>query len=365
MYKNMRMVAFFFAIFVFFGLLTGCTQRSEKSEAPTWSLFSGVNYPEMSEDRVVQLNKSDFPTGKISSIEQIPLDLIMENRELGMYIKDNYLLIKHLEMREGAYLLYVVSLPDYKIAAKLAPFGEGPGEFTDIRLIPTAETDKLCYIRNINKDQLFYLSPSLELKECGNLVKISNFLNCAGKNVYMGNNNMLVELGAGDGMGICTVNQKDSTVRGIIPFHFAEKAGWYFYMGELAHSFIRKKGAFAFTYHDRLAFFDFDGKSIKMIRFGNNSLKTTTSPNNPIYYYSCFSSDKYVYAVYRQSKNDSDRSNPYYLEQYDWDGHPVARYRLPEDRGFFTGCTTGNDSVIYLLDYYEDNFLHKVVLSKD
>ena len=96
----MRTVAFFFAAVVFLGLLTGCTQRSEKNEAATWSLFSGVNYPEIPEDRVVQLNKSDFPTGKISSIEQIPLDLIIENRELGMYIKDNYLLIKHLEMRE-------------------------------------------------------------------------------------------------------------------------------------------------------------------------------------------------------------------------------------------------------------------------
>lgn len=362
----MRIVAYFCTIVILAVLVMGCgREKSEKPQAATWSLFSGVDYPEVPEESVVQLNKSDFATGKILSIEQIPLDMMIENRELRMYIKGDYLLFKHLEMRKGAYLLHVVSVPDYKVVATLCPFGEGPGEFTDIRVIPTEETDKLCYVRNLNKNQLFYLSPSLELIECGKLRGISDFFLVANENVYLGNNTMLVGLGAGDGMGVCAVNQKDSTVRGIIPFHFAEGANWFFYIGELAHSFLKKRGAFAFTYHDRLAFFDFDGKNIKMVRFGNQTLKTTSSPENPIYYYDCFASDKYVYAVYRESVNDADRRNPYYLEQYDWGGNPVARYRLPAERGLYTGCATANDSVMYFIDYYEDNFLHKVVLEKD
>lgn len=362
----MRIVAYFCTIVILAVLVMGCgRKKSEKPQAATWSLFSGVDYPEVPEESVVQLNKSDFATGKILSIEQIPLDMMIENRELRMYIKGDYLLFKHLEMRKGAYLLHVVSVPDYKVVATLCPFGEGPGEFTDIRVIPTEETDKLCYIRNLNKNQLFYLSLSLELIECGKLRGISDFFLVANENVYLGNNTMLVGLGAGDGMGVCAVNQKDSTVRGIIPFHFAEGANWFFYIGELAHSFLKKRGAFAFTYHDRLAFFDFDGKNIKMVRFGNQTLKTTSSPENPIYYYDCFASDKYVYAVYRESVNDADRRNPYYLEQYDWDGNPVVRYQLPAERGLYTGCATANDSVIYLIDYYEDNFLHKVVVEKD
>lgn len=362
----MRIVAYFCTIVIFAVLVMGCgRKKSEKPQAATWSLFSGVDYPEVPEESVVQLNKSDFATGKILSIEQIPLDMMIENRELRMYIKGDYLLFKHLEMRKGAYLLHVVSVPDYKVVATLCPFGEGPGEFTDIRVIPTEETDKLCYIRNLNKNQLFYLSPSLELVECGKLRGISDFFLVANENVYLGNNTMLVGLGAGDGMGVCAVNQKDSTVRGIIPFHFAEGANWFFYIGELAHSFLKKRGAFAFTYHDRLAFFDFDGKNIKMVRFGNQTLKTTSSPENPIYYYDCFASDKYVYAVYRESVNDADRRNPYYLEQYDWSGNPVARYQLPAERGLYTGCVTDNDSVMYFIDYYEDNFLHKVVVEKD
>ena len=118
-------------------------------------------------------------------------------------------------------------------------------------------------------------------------------------------------------------------------------------------------------FHDRIVFFDFDGNHVKMCRFGDKTLQTTSSPDNPLYYYSCFASDKYVYAVYRESKKDTDETNPLYLEQFDWDGNPVARYSLPKGRGLYTGCATEDNSIIYMVDYYEDNFLHKIVLSKD
>lgn len=362
----MRIFTYFCFLAIIAGLSTGCIRKqSDKAQVTSQVLFSGVNYPEMTESCIVKLSKSDFTTGKIRSIEQIPLDMIIENRELDIYIKGNFLLVKHLEMREGAHLLHVVSLPDYKVVAKLAPFGEGPNEFADIRVINTEETDKLCYIRDCNKKQLSYLSNSLELKECGKLVEIPNFTGQKEGSLYLGNNHMLVNLDSGDGMGICVVNQKDSTIRGIIPFHFEEGAHGYFYIGNLAYSFAKRRGAHAFIYHDRIAFFDFEGKNRKMVRFGDNHLRTLTSPGNPIYYYSCFGSDKYVYAIFRVSKTDADQTNPLYLEQFDWDGNPVARYLLPEGRGLFSGCATDNDSVIYLVDYYEDHFLHKVVLSKN
>ena len=102
-----------------------------------------------------------------------------------------------------------------------------------------------------------------------------------------------------------------------------------------------------------------------MCQFGDKTLRTTSSPDNPICYYSCFASDKYVYATYRESENDKDDTNPLYLEQFDWDGNPVARYLLPKGRGLYTGCATEDNSIIYMVDYYEDNFLHKIVLSKD
>lgn len=367
----MRNVTYFCFIAVIAWISTGCNHKSSGKPETIWKL-SQVDYPEIPESGVVRLDKTDFPIGEIRSIKQIPLNIMIENRELIMFIKGDYILIKHLEMRKGACLLHVVSLPDYKVVAKLAPFGEGPDDFYDIRLIPTEEEDKLCYIREINKGRIFYLTSSLELKEYGKLVDIPDFLYSGDSrgSLYIGNDTLLTSQGGNNGKGICKVNLKDSTVRGIIPFHFIEGANSFFYLGDMAHSFQKKRGAFAFTYNDRLAFFDFDGEDIKLIQFGNKDMKAKSMPeilnsgNNTIYRYDCFGNDNYVYAIYRESANDLDKSQSGYLEQFDWNGKPVARYLLPEGHGFYSGYTTDNDSVIYLIDYYEDNFLHKVVLKQ-
>ena len=43
----------------------------------------------------------------------------------------------------------------------------------------------------------------------------------------------------------------------------------------------------------------------------------------------------------------------------------VARYELPKDRGFYSGYATNeSDTEIYLVDYYEDQFLHRVTLER-
>ncbi len=362
----MRIVAFFSAIVVTILLLTGCGhEKSNNSPVARFIQLGGIEYPEFPKNSVIQLKKSDFPKGEIRSIQKIPLDLMIENREIELFIKGDYLIIKHLEMREGAYLLHVVSLLDYKVIAQLAPFGEGPNEFMDIRVIPTKETDKLCYIWNIYNNQLFTLSTAFELEEYDQLYEIQGNRVLFGAPLYIGDGKMQVTLGSNNGMGIGWGSVNDSTVKGTVPFHFAKDASGFFYMGQLGYSFFRKREAFAFLYHDRIAFFDFDGNHVKMCQFGDKTLRTTSSPDNPICYYSCFASDKYVYATYRESENDKDDTNPLYLEQFDWDGNPVARYSLPKGRGLYTGCVTEDNSIIYMVDYYEDNFLHKIVLSKD
>ena len=73
-------------------------------------------------------------------------------------------------------------------------------------------------------------------------------------------------------MGIGWVSVNDSTVKGTVPFHFAKDASGFFYMGQLGYSFFRKREAFAFLYHDRIAFFDFDGNHVKMCQFGDKTL---------------------------------------------------------------------------------------------
>ena len=169
----MRIVAFFSAIAVIILLLAGCGhEKSNNSQVVNLVQLGGVEYSEIPKSNIIQLEKSDFPKGEIRSIERIPIDLEIELREVNILAKGNYLIVKHLEWREGAYLLHVLSLPDYKTVAQLAPFGEGPDEFNDIRMIPTEETDKLCYVWNIRNNRIFSLSTTLKLEEYDQLAEI-------------------------------------------------------------------------------------------------------------------------------------------------------------------------------------------------
>ena len=275
----MRIVAFFSAIAVIILLLAGCGhEKSNNSQVVNLVQLGGVEYPEIPKSNIIQLEKSDFPKGEIRSIERIPIDLEIELREVNILAKGNYLIVKHLEWREGAYLLHVLSLPDYKTVAQLAPFGEGPDEFNDIRMIPTEETDKLCYVWNIRNNRIFSLSTTLKLEEYDQLAEIPENKIVPDEPLYMGDGKMQVSLGSNDGMGIGLVSLNDTIVKGTVPFLFAEGAGWFFYIGNLAHSFSRKREAFVFTFHDRIVFFDFDSNHVKMCRFGDKTLQTTSSP---------------------------------------------------------------------------------------
>ena len=346
-------------------LMAGCGGNKGGEPAADRPIIQmdSIDYPDLPDGATIRMSKSDFPKGKIRSIEQIPIEgLEITNREIGHLVVKDYLIIKHLEKQQGAYLLHVVSLPDYRVVAELAPFGEGPDDFQDICLVPTEENDKLCYVWNFWDKRLYYLSNDLSLVPCGHRVAPKGGSSI---NLFVGKDLLLAEHDSPEGKGIVAVNQRDSTITGLIPLHFTKGARGYFYYLNFAYSFQKRRCAIPFLYHDRIGFFDFDGGHPKFIRFGDRELKTLASPENPMYYYDCFANDHYVFAIYRPSDYDTEKDRETFLEQYDWDGNLVARYELPKDRGFYSGYATNeSDTVIYLVDYYEDQFLHRVTLER-
>lgn len=350
-------------------LMAGCGGNGGGNTASdvTYIEMSGIKYPEIPDGATVKMSKSNFPKGKILSYEQIPIKgLEIINRELDLLMTDEYIIIKHLEFRKGAYLVHVVSKKEHRVIAELAPFGEGPNEFYDVRLIQTEEKDKICYVLNLHNKRIYALTENLELYPSGNVVNNHNdsIIRCYhSKDLFIGKDLLMTEFDSSEGAGIVSVNQKDSTVTGILPLNFIEGVSGTFYYFDFTHSFRKRRCAISFLYHDRIGFFDFDGRNPKFIRFGENTLRSVTSPDNPIYYYSCFSNDNYVFAVYRPSMRDTEKDLETFLEQYDWNGNLIARYELPADRGFFGGYATNeSDKVIYLVDIYEDQFLHRVTL---
>ena len=347
-------------------LMAGCGGNKGGDPAADRPIIQmdSIDYPDLPDGATIRMSKSDFPKGEIRSIEQIPIEgLEITNRELALFRTKDYLLVTHLEFRKGAYLLHVISPSDYRVVAELAPFGEGPDEFYSVQLIPTEESDKICYVLNPMDDRLYILSHDLTLiphgKRVSNPKAISNF------NLFIGQDLMLTTLDSSEGKGIVAINQRDSTITGLLPLHFTKGASGRFYYIQFAHSFQKRRCAIPFLYHDRIGFFDFDGGHPKFIRFGDKTLKTLSAPENPMYYYDCFANDHYVFAVYSPSDYNLQKNRETFLEQYDWDGNPIARYELPKDRGLYSGCVINeSDTVIYLVDYYEDQFLHRVTLER-
>ena len=87
--------------------------------------------------------------------EYIPIDPLIKPAELEAFVKDSLLFLKHLEQREGEPLLHVFKLPSLEVVAELAKRGNGPAEVMDIRLINTQDSDKYCFVHDVNKNLLY------------------------------------------------------------------------------------------------------------------------------------------------------------------------------------------------------------------
>ena len=87
--------------------------------------------------------------------EYLPIEPLIKPAELEAFIKDSLLFLKHLEQREGEPLLHVFKLPSLEVVAELAKRGNGPAEVMDIRLINTQDSDKYCFVHDVNKNLLY------------------------------------------------------------------------------------------------------------------------------------------------------------------------------------------------------------------
>lgn len=359
----MRKSIFLFSLALALVLLAGCRGDAASEPSLPTEVFNGITYPRVPEKAVERHRKSEFPKGKIKSIEQLPIDLLIEHRELRLYKRGDYLLVQHLEFRRGAYLLHLISLKTNQVLAELAPWGDGPNDFTDCRVIETTDPDKLFLIRRFWDNKLFYISPDFQLVPYGKLPELSDVRLGGSNMLHLESDRFLCPFESNEGKGIGIINLKDTTTRGITHFHFAPGAGSYFYLGDLAYNRKKARLAYAFLYFDQIFFSDLDGRNAKMIQYGDAQLRTLSSPSNTMYYYDCRGGENYVYTIHHDSDNERDNRNGSYLEQYDWDGNLIARYRIPDDRWMmYFGCATEDDHVVYMVDYDQDLFIHKVTL---
>ena len=278
-----------------------------------------------------------------------------------------------MEQREGEPLLQVVKLPSLEVVAELAKRGNGPAEVMDIRLINTQDSDKYCFVHDVNKNLLYAVDKNFKFHP--------SYRNIAPKNtsgisvgssgtIHLSKEKFLFPQRADDGMGIFQMDFSDMMAKGIINLTCSDNldrvwpTDWTCFTGKLYANLEKKRLVYVYNYYHRVLFSDFDGKNVKVIQFKEqDSFRSSgmwehmNKHEDTYYYRSAFGSSDYAYLEFQDS---SIEGGPVYIEQWTWDGEPVKRYVLEKEMYPYSGCIDEKNSVMYLFDVLQDDFIYKV-----
>ena len=128
--------------------------------------------------------------------------------------------------------------------------------------------------------------------------------------------------------------------------------------------------AFAYKYFHKIRFFDYENEAYRTITF--NTLKNTDAnskdpravlaPTSVTHFWGMSSQAEHVYCLYsgrspldvgKELQNGTDYI---FVEQYDWNGNPVAKYRL-DHWGYF--CVDEAHRTIYVAAVNAESALYR------
>ncbi len=295
-----------------------------------------------------QLKENCFGEVIELSGHQIITNQILQIKETQMVVKDSFLIVQNLDYNN---LFKVFLLPDYQHVKSFGKIGGGPGEFQRTSLVKTESPHLLCYIYenayrsifSLNKDLTFTKAPFRfsegATKRQFNDKQIQSF--SATEFVYVES--------IKNGKGIYHFLVKNDSIRNQLIYNLsfsAEHKNWAAYIGDFAANKEKGRMVFAYKYFKRLVFMDSEGKTTRTLIFGKDKAKkgdelAIMSPENTTHYWGISPQNNYVYLLYSgrspfEVTREWGKKNYYiYVEQYDWNGNPIHKYKL-DNWGYFT-----------------------------
>lgn len=295
---------------------------------------------------------------------EAPDDFIFRPSEPGMVIRDSLLFMSSLN---GPY--YIFNYPELTYLKTIGRKGNGPDEFVYPSLFASKTPSTLCYLMEGTRESFYEVTPSLEMKPSsvslnnGNKVQFSSskeIFNVAPDRFYFVDNTK-------KGKAVFTsYKEKDSTVvREIYDLSFLEdQKSPHAYTGSFGINFEKNRMMYAYKYYKVLKFMDLEGKTVRTVNFAQNSLDDGTLKmtdgldRNVTNYMAVCTTDKYVYVTYsgrtpmQVGKDQSENKIYMFVEQYDWNGNPIHRYRLDQ---FSVYVTMDKEAKMVAVLYYKDD----------
>lgn len=344
-------------------LLGSCTSNSKKASTST---IAEVEVESI--DTLVPLE-----TGEVAYNGDVPFGEIIELK--GRHITGDTAIFKLYEeevlCKDNVIVLrpsifdpiLTFKLPEVKSQCWIGSIGKGPEQFLNPVLVHTTDTFALCYVTDHTDYRRFF-----KLTKDNKLHTLPSPLN--GKRSYMleyiyntKKDECIHIEKCRDGMYIMKswIESDSVKTKQVYKLNLKEELNlWSPYIGCFAVNVKANRMVYAYKYFRTLKFMDMEAQKIRTITFKNeqgfddNSLNIADGlDRNVSHYCKIYPQLKHVYIYYFgetpiKAYEDVQKGIVYsYIEQYDWNGIPIRKYKLDTSGYFFVD---EKHKKLYMLD---------------
>lgn len=310
--------------------------------------------------------KGDTAFGEIIELKgkQIVGDTgIFKTFECSFIMKDSLFI-----MTRGFDPIFLFHFPSMMNFSQIYNIGNGPNEFNYPEVIESVDSTELAFVVDqTNYRKLFRLTNDFKLVPIrspfnsrspyavNNISHLGNsrFLYTE----YIFDQDFMIQECCLEGDSVYVKDVYNVALPGL-------KGDWRQQMGRINVNVKSSRLVYAYAYYRRILFMDLDGKTVRVINYVGESgfddktlLKADALLLNKAYYGSISSNDEYVFISYT-GKSSVDwynghkkGDNSIYIEQYDWSGNPIRKYKLDYGGAFFIDK---EGKRIYLIASYFD-----------
>ncbi len=355
---------FFYIAFISIVFL-GCQPRSQETEQSSTDLTDStpekqaLAFPPLVAGEVSLTDEAFGPLVELTG-EVVETDAIFTPKELDMLIKGDLMIMKTFS---STGIFKVLSLPDLKLLKEFGVKGKGPGEFLFPRLVWTDEPDKLCYIYDMQLEKLYSVDMEYNILEFdAELEKESESLFGDKQFFEYEQNSFYYVSKSTTGKGIYQyLPERGDSLRLAYDLEdgFKSNLGWSAMIGDFGGNRILGRMVFAYKFFHKIRFYDYNNKATRTISFDsrqNANVKakdhlTVLAPTGTTHFWGMSSQAEHVYCLYSGrspidvGKQINAGTDYIFIEQFDWNGNPIARYRL-DQWGYF--CVDEARRTIYV-----------------
>ena len=333
-------------------LCGSCTHKQKPITVDTGSIDTVVtvlSFPELEAGEIFYKKQNPFGETVELTGKNITGDtVVFKPGECEMLIKDDRLIMKNIRQP-----FRIFSLPNLTQQKGTGMYGNGPDEFLFPTLVPTSDTDKLCYLFEATNQKLY------KLHEDGTIIYCPSVFNAQQKRNQFGEEMKLAHIEKNDfafvansptGKSIYRTTQHGDSLSRREVFNLALNARCkspFAYIGSFAVNPAKNRMAYAYKYFKIIKFMDLEAETVRTINFARDDFDDKTPyiidglDQNITHYWGACAQENYVYFLYSgrtpyEVVRAAQKENYYiYVEQYDWNGIPIRKYKL-DQWGYFT-----------------------------